>query len=277
MKHLRNFIIAVMIAALALPAFASGAQDGASKLAQIKKAGKLVIGTSADYPPYEFHSLAGGKDVVVGFDIAIAEEIAKDLGVKLEIKDMQFDGLLAALQAGNIDIVISGMTPTDERKLSVDFSSIYYYAIQGVMVRAADKAKFATVEALKGAKLSAQKGTIQVGIAKKQILGLSDADAEKDSAQVKELGTIKNLVLDLKNGKVDAIVAELPVAAAYVGKNADLAIAAPTFKDDDGGSAVALKKGNADLLASVNKTLDRLLAAKKIDQFVADANELVEN
>jgi polar amino acid transport system substrate-binding protein len=116
-----------------------------------------------------------------------------------------------------------------------------------------------------------------VGLAKKQILGLSDADAEKDSGRVKELGTIKNLVLDLKNGKVDAIVAELPVAAAYVGKNADLAIAAPTFKDDDGGSAVALKKGNADLLASVNKTLERLLAAKKIDQFVADANELVEN
>ncbi|OHE68173.1 MAG: amino acid ABC transporter [Treponema sp. GWC1_61_84] len=277
LKHAKYFIIATLFAVLALPAFAAGGQDGVSKLAQVKKAGKLVIGTSADYPPYEFHSLAGGKDVIVGFDIAIAQEIATDLGVKLEIKDMQFDGLLAALQAGNIDIVISGMTPTDERKLSVDFSTIYYYAIQGVMVRAADKDKYSTVEALKGARLSAQKGTIQVGIAKKQILGLSDAEAEKDSAQVKELGTIKNLVLDLKNGKVDAIVAELPVAAAYVGKNADLAIAAPTFKDDDGGSAVAIKKGNADLLGAVNKTLDRLMAAKTIDQFVADANELVEN
>lgn len=284
MKLLKNFVSLALLAALVLNAASCGAKKeaaapaaAAGKIAEIKKAGKLVIGTSADYPPYEFHSLKDGKDVIVGFDIAIAEELAKDLGVSLEIKDMQFDGLLAALQAGNIDIVISGMTPTEERKKSVDFTNTYYYAVHGVMVRAADKDKYATVEALKKARLSAQKGTIQVGIAKTQILGLSKEDAEKDQTSVKEVGTIKNLVLDLKNGKVDAIVAELPVAGAYIGKNPDLAVAAPTFKDDEGGSAVAVKKGNEDLVAALNKTLDRLMAEKKIDDFVAAANELVEN
>lgn len=285
MKLLKNLVSLSILAALALSVSSCGAKKEAAapaapaavKLAEIKKAGKLVIGTSADYPPYEFHSLKDGKDVIVGFDIAIAEELAKDIGVALEIKDMQFDGLLAALQAGNIDIVISGMTPTEERKKSVDFTNTYYYAVHGVMVRAADKDKYATVEALKKARLSAQKGTIQVGIAKTQILGLSKEDAEKDQTSVKEVGTIKNLVLDLKNGKVDAIVAELPVAAAYIGKNPDLAVAAPTFKDDEGGSAIAVKKGNEDLVAALNKTLDRLMAEKKIDEFVAAANELVEN
>ncbi len=276
MKAVQKLLAIGVLLALAFPTFAAGSKDGDDKIAQIKKSGKLIMGTSADYPPYEFHSLKDGKDTIVGFDISIAQEIAKDLGVKLEIKDMQFDGLLAALQAGTIDIVIAGMTPTEERKKSVDFSATYYYAVHGVMVRAADKDKYATAEALKTARLSAQKGTIQVGIAKKQILGLSDAEAEKSTA-IKELGTIKNLVLDLKNSKVDAIVAELPVASAYVGKNSDLAIAAPIFKDDEGGSAVALKKGNPTLLAAINKTLDRLMSAKLIDQFVAEANDLVEN
>ncbi|GAB1484617.1 ABC transporter substrate-binding protein [Treponema sp.] len=278
MNQLKKVFVLAVLASLAMGVYAEGNRDkSTSKIDQIKKAGKVVSGTSADYPPYEFHSLKDGKDTIVGFDIAIGHEIAKDLGVKLEIKDMQFDGLLAALQAGTIDMVISGMTPTEERKKSVDFSSIYYYAVQGVMVRVGDKDKFSTVEALKGAKLSAQKGTIQVGIAKKQILGLSDADAEKESSQVKELGTIKNLVLDLKNNKVDAIIAELPVASAYAAKNPDLAIAAPTFKDDEGGSAIAIKKGNEAFVAAVNATLDRLMNAKLIDQFVAEANDLVEN
>jgi len=277
MISLKKAAAPVVLAALALVLFASCGPKEDTKLSQIKKAGKLVIGTSADYPPYEFHSLAGGKDTIVGFDVAIAQEIAKDLGVKLEIKDMQFDGLLAALQAGTIDIVIAGMTPTEERKQSVDFSKTYYYAVHGVIVRTAEKDKYATVDALKDARLSAQKGTIQVGIAKKQILGMSEEDAEKPSDKVKELGTIKNLVLDLKSSKVDAIVAELPVATAYVGKNPDLAVAAPTFSDDDGGSAVALKKGNPSLVEAVNKTLDRIMSAKLIDQFVAEANELVEN
>lgn len=268
------FIVLVVVAGMSLSCSSNQKQDALNK---VQKAKTLVIGTSADYPPYEFHSLKDGKDLIVGFDIAIAQEIAKDLGVELEIKDMQFDGLLAALQAGTIDIVISGMTPTEERKKSVDFSKTYYYAVHGVIVRAEDKDKYQTVDALKNARLSAQKGTIQVGIAKTQILGLSKEEADKPSDKVKELGTIKNLILDLKNKKVDAIVAELPVATAYVNNNPDLALAAPTFTDDEGGSAVAVKKGNPLLLEAINKTLDRLMAEKKIDQFVAEANELVEN
>lgn len=279
MKHFKTMLTAALVAVLAASVLSCAPKAGSvKKLDQIKKAGKLVIGTSADYPPYEFHSVKDGKDTIVGFDIAIAQELAKGLGVQLEIKDMQFDGLLAALQAGTVDIVISGMTPTEERKQSVDFTTIYYYAIQGVIVRAADASKYATVDALKTARLSAQKGTIQVGIAKTQILGMSKEEAEKDtSGKVKEVSTIKNLVLDLKSGNVDAIIAELPVANAYVGKNPDLAVAAPTFKDEDGGSAVAVKKGNEDLVASLNATLDRLVSEKKIDQFVAEANELVSN
>lgn len=235
----------------------------ATKLDQIKAAGKIVVGTSADYPPYEFHKAIKDKDEIVGFDIAIAKELAKDLGVKLEIQDMKFDGLLAALQAGNIDFVIAGMTPTEERKQSVDFTKIYYTASQGVMVRAEDKDKYKTVADLKGKKVGAQKGAIQEKIAQEQITG----------ATVIALGKIPDLVMELKSKKIDALVIELPVATGYVGKNADLAISAIQVKDDTGGSAVAVKKGNPELVDAMNKTLDRLMADKSIDKFYSEAFE----
>ncbi|HPS45426.1 MAG TPA: transporter substrate-binding domain-containing protein, partial [Treponemataceae bacterium] len=137
-----------------------------TRLDSIKKAGKLILGTSADYPPYEFHAQVDGKDAIVGFDIALAREVAKDLGVQLEIKDMKFDGLLAALASGNVDMIISGMTPTDERKKNVDFTDIYYFAEHGVLIRKADEAKYgAAVESLKDAMVGAQRGAIQVGLA----------------------------------------------------------------------------------------------------------------
>jgi ABC-type amino acid transport substrate-binding protein len=83
------------------------ADDESPKIKEIKQAGKIVLGTSADYPPYEFHKEIDGKDTIVGFDIEIAKAIAKDLGVELEIKDMDFDGLLLALNAGKVDFVIA--------------------------------------------------------------------------------------------------------------------------------------------------------------------------
>jgi ABC-type amino acid transport substrate-binding protein len=238
-----------------------------TKLDQIKKAGKIVVGTSADYPPYEFHKSIDGKDTIVGFDIAIAEEIAKDLGVKLEIQDMKFDGLLAALETGNVDFVIAGMTPDEERKKSVDFTKIYYMAQQGVMIRAEDKDKYTDIESFNGKRVGAQKGAIQETIAKEQITG----------AQVVALGKIPDLVMELKNKKVEALVVELPVASSYVEKHKDLVISNIKVEDDTGGSAIAVKKGNTDLVEVMNKTLDRLMADGSIDKFVAEANNMVEN
>lgn len=248
-----------------------------TRLDSIKKAGKLILGTSADYPPYEFHAQVDGKDTIVGFDVALAREIAKDLGVQLEIKDMDFDGLLAALASGNVDLVIAGMTPTDERKQNVDFTEIYYFAEHGVLIRKTDEAKYgATVESLKDAMIGAQRGAIQVGLAKTRIKGVPEDKKDQPHPQVKELGKLPDLVMELKNSKVEAIVAELPVAKAYLGANPDLTLATYTFKDADGGSAIACKKGETALVAEFNKTIARLKADGSIDRFVSEASESVE-
>lgn len=249
---------------------ASNTTNGDSKTSAvdaIKSKGKLVIGTSADYPPYEFHTEVDGKDQIVGFDIEIAKQLAADLGVELEIKDMAFDGLLVALQADKIDMVFAGMTPTDERKENADFSDIYYTATHRFIVRSGDETSIASMDDLKGKKIGVQKGSIQADIAKENF----------DAADIKSLDKVTDLILDLKNNKVDAVLAELPVAQINVQKNTGIAIADKlVVEDPTGGSAIAMKKGSTELQTQVNETLKKLKDEKKIDQFILDANKLVD-
>lgn len=232
-----------------------------------KEIDKIVVGTSADYPPYEFHKEINGKDAIIGFDIDIAKEIAKDLGVELVIKDMEFGGLLADLKTDKVDFVLAGMTPDAERALEVDFSTIYYNAEHGLVINKKDIDKYKTVSDLRGKIIGVQKGSIQEDIANEQI----------ESAQIKALGKVSNLMLELKSGKVDAVVVEQPVATAYVKNNDGLYMTDITFKDEEGGSAVAVKKGNKELLDSINKTIERLIKENKIDEFVINANEMMGN
>ena len=136
-KLLAKGLAAIMVMGLVGCSSSKGSSSSASsdasssaakteKLQQIKDAGVLKVGTSAEYSPYEFHKVVDGEDKIVGFDDFVVQEIAKDMGVKVEYEDMDFDGLLGALQADKVDIVLAGMTPDEKRKKSVDFSDIYY-------------------------------------------------------------------------------------------------------------------------------------------------------
>ena len=179
---------------------------------------------------------------------------------------MDFKGLLAALQTGNVDFVIAGMTPTEERKESVDFSKIYYDAEQGLLIRTEDKEKYKSIDDLHGMKVGAQKGTIQEEVAEKRI---------KDS-QVKALGKITDLTLELKNKKVDGVVLAVPVANAYVKANPDLVLSPYINFGKEDGVAIAVKKGNQELVDAINSTIDRLMEEKALDKFIQDATALSE-
>jgi len=277
MKNNVKKIISIMLILAMLLAFAGcGAkpagvvttteeQKAATKIEQIKAKGKLILGTSADYPPYEFHKAINGKDEIVGFDIEIAKAIAKDLGVELEIKDMKFDGLLAALVVDDIDIIIAGMVPKEERKKSVDFSIQYYQAEQNVLVRAEDAEEITSIEALKGLKVGAQKSSVQEDL----------ANEKTEAAEVKSLSKITDLVLELQNGKIDAVVLVGPVANAYAKQNPKLAVSGISLGAEE-GVAVAVNKGTPDLLEAINKSLDTMVKAGTIDKFIEEATLLSE-
>lgn len=234
-------------------------------LATIQEKGKVVVGMSADYAPYEFHYInENGEDVIGGFDVDIANEIADAIGVELVIQEMDFDALVSALPAGKVDVVISGMNPTEERAKVVDFSDIYYNSQHGILVRTEDADKYKTFADLEGAKVGAQLGSTQEQIAK----------AEIPNADLQLLANVNNLILELKSGKVDAIVMEKPVAEMAVKNNPDLAVGEPTYEEKTGGNAVGVAKNNPELLAKINEVINELNESGKMDDYILKANEL---
>ncbi len=227
---------------------------------------KLTIGVSADFPPYEFHiKNDAGEDEIVGFDIDIAKEIAKDLGAELVVKDMLFDSLLNELESGRVDLVISGLSPKPERAEQIDMSQIYYKAEQAVVSRTADKDKYATMESLEGLKIGVQKSSIQEDIAK-----------TVSGAKLTSLGKINDIIMQLKSNRVDVAIIEGPVAESFVKNVEGITITDAKPVTEEEGYVVGVKKGSKEMLDQVNATLDRLIKDGSIDKFVTEATALAE-
>jgi len=264
---LQKIFATTLIGVMALSLMACGAKnEDKNALTTIKDNKKVIVGLSADYAPYEFHTMVDGKDETVGFDVDLAKEIAKDMGVELELKEMDFDALIGALKAGQIDMIISGMNPDDERRKEIDFSDIYYEAQHGVLVNKADKDKFKTAEDLNGKKIGAQLNSTQQDIAEEKVTG----------ATLTILANVNNLILELKSGKVDAIITEEPVAKIATKNNPELVLSDILFKDETGGNAIGLIKDSPELVDQVNKTIKRLLDSGDLAKFIINANEIAE-
>ncbi len=281
-KFLSMMIAALMVASLAAcgstpassPASESSEASQSSEASESSEVagdiataqeGKLVVGTSADFAPYEFHVLKDGKDQIVGFDMALAQAIADDLGLELVIKDMSFDSILIELEAGTIDLGIAGFSPDPERAESVDFSDYYYMGGQCLMIRKADAEKYTSFDSLKGLAVGAQTGSIQEDLAK----------ANAPESNLVSLATIPNVIMELKTGKIEAAFMETVVAEGYLNTQDDLMIALDVPYDVE-GSAVAIKKGNDALTAAVNATIKKVLENGDMDKFIQEANALAE-
>lgn len=272
MNKLKQFILMlVMMFAVFLPLsnLTIKADQTDTSLEDIKKSGKLVVGLSADYPPYEFTAKVDGKTEYVGIDIEIAKKLAKDLGVKLEIKNMSFDSLLVALETNKVDAIISAMNPTPERKASVDFSDIYYSGKQYIVINKKDASKYKNLADFKGQTVGAQNGSLQYNLVKDQMPGTT----------VKGLSKLNNLVLALQSGKINGIAMEEPTAKAYVANNNQLLAFDPGFSvnSNQTGSAIAFRKNSPALVAAANKTLAQIKKQNLLDtKYVPEAAKYME-
>lgn len=236
------------------------------RLEKIKAAGKIVVGTSADYPPYEFYLLPELESEMVGIDIDIAEAIASNLNVKLEIKDIVFSKLFDELAAGNIDIALAGLTPTESRKHIVDFSIPYYQAIQNMLIRAEDRERIKMLEDLRGKVVGTQKGSIQEDLARNLVSGAVFFLHED----------IDELVDALLQKKVDAVILEKPVADTFVLKDSALLNLECITDSQPLGSAAAVRKGDTVLLERINQVLQRLIDENKITESIEAAKLLAK-
>lgn len=221
--------------------------------------GKLVLGTSADYAPFEFHTEINGTDTIVGFDISIAQYIAEQLGVELEIVDMSFDNLLISLNKGDFDIVLAAMSSNEERAKAVDFSNEYYLSNNVILVQKQNADKYTTKESLQGVSMAAQKGTVCETRAK-ELAGESS---------VISLVKVQDMVSELLSGKVKAVLLDKPVASGYVIMQDSLEMVDIGLVAEEGMS-VAMKKDSAGLTELVNCMLSQL-TEEQLDSWMGEA------
>lgn len=249
MKKLRFWITALFSAVLTLTLMvACNSGSTTSSGAQT-----LTMATSADYPPYEFIDSASGNQEVIGFDVDIAKHITEKLGYELKIDNIDFNGLIPALQAKRADFVMAGMTPTAERKQNVDFSQIYYDAKNTIVAK--KDSPLTTAASLNGKTVGVQLSSIQEKAAK-----------EIQGANVKSLNRISEMIQELKSGRVDALIMEDTVAAGFVESNPDLQFNVIP-NTGESGSAIAFPKGS-ELVAKFDPILTEMKDSGMMEELI---------
>lgn len=225
---------------------------------------KLIMGTNAAFPPFEFVTTNGLVDKYDGIDVAIALKIAEKAGKTLEVSDMEFDGLIAAVSTGKVDMAVAGMTVTEERKQNVDFSDTYYVAEQ-VIVVAEDNTDITNAESLKDGK----KVGVVLGYTADSIV---TEDLALDDANIVRANRGIDVVQDVKNGKLDAVVID-----SYTGKKLAEMNGLKVIEDPEAFTAeeyaIAVKKGNTELLDVINETLAEMKESGEIEELAASYND----
>lgn len=231
------------------------------KWEKIKERGELRVGLSADYALMEFEHTVNGKTEYAGVDIDLAKKIAKDNNLKLKIVNMSFDSLLGALKTGKIDIIISGMTSTPERKKQVDFSDSYMMTKNIMLVKKDKVNDYKDIKDFNNKKVGAQKGTEQEKIAQTEI----------ENASITSLSRLPDVILALKSGKVEGVVVEKPVAEAYLKQNPKLGISNVKFNEEEKDTVIAVPKDSPKLLSQINKTIKEVKDKGLIDKYMTNA------
>ena len=214
--------------------------------------GVLVMATNAEFPPYEYHD--GGE--IVGIDAEIAKAIAGELGMELEIEDIAFDSIIPEITSGKADMGLAGMTVTEDRKQSVDFSDTYAKASQKVIVK--EGSEIASPDDLAGKIVGVQLGTTG---------DIYVSDLEADGTTVERYNKGFEAVQALSQGKIDAVVIDGEPAKTFVAQTEGLKILEESFTDEE--YAIAVKKGNTELLDKINGALKTLKENGTLDEIVA--------
>lgn len=250
MKKFSKVLCLLLAILMVIGLAACGAADTNSEPEKVDDT--LVMGTNAAFPPYEF---VDDNNNIVGIDAEIAAAVAEKLGKKLEIKDMEFDSLLTAVQSGAIDFALAGMTVNDERKLTVDFSDTYATGVQVIIVP--NDSAIKSVEDLEGKKIGVQAGTT----------GDIYCTDEFGQDNVKQYNNGALAIAALNNGQVDCVVIDNEPAKNFVKANEGLKILETEYAVED--YAAAISKENGKLLEDFNKALKELKEDGTIDNIIA--------
>ncbi len=263
MKNLKKIIavvLAVLTVCLSFAACSNGSKENKKSLTATE--GVLVMATNASFPPYEYKE---GEDFA-GIDVEIAGLIAKKLGLELKIEDVEFGSIVGGVQTGKFDIGMAGMTVTEERKQSVNFTSTYATGIQSIIVN--ENSPIKSVDDLKG------DGSMKIGVQQDTTGDIYASDTEENGGYGEEnvirYKTGNDAVQALKTGKVNAVIIDNEPAKSFVAANDGLVILDTEYVQED--YAICVSKDNEELLKAVNTALEELIAdgsvQKVIDKYI---------
>jgi polar amino acid transport system substrate-binding protein len=250
MKKATKILLAVFV--LVLVAASCAPKAPANRLEAIKQAGEIVVGTSADYEPWEYKD---ANDEFVGVDMEFMREIAKRMGVEVEFQDLGFDALVTAVQEGKVDAAIAAMAATDERKQSVDFSAVYYAGDNVLLTTADSGIAFDDPLEIANYKVGTQSGTIMFYWLEDNLIepGLMSSD------NVSLYERNEQVALDLQAGRIDLALMDLEPGKQYMADPQFGFVEVWRGPMDPNGQAIAIQKGAVELKAELDKYIQALL------------------
>ena len=251
-KMLSVILTVAMMAAMLVACGSSDSSDSKKsdeKTESTDSKDTIKFGTNAEFPPFEYVTQDGVIGEFDGIDIAIAKDIAEENGMEAQIENMEFDSLIVALQNGQVDAVIAGMTVTDERAEAVDFSTPYYTATQVMVVK--DDSDITKASDMEGKKICV-------------IQGYTGETCVKDLGKK---GT--EAIMELVNDKCDVVVIDSATAQKYVADNDGLKIVEDNDAFDSEEYAIAVQKGNTELLDKINTAIEKLISDGKVSEYAA--------
>lgn len=258
---MKKFLSILFILALTVTFAACGSSKD-SETTDESADNTLVMATNAEFPPYEYHENdADGNDQIVGIDAEIAQAIADKLGMELTIEDMEFDSIIASVQSGKADFGMAGMTVTDERKESVNFTTSYAKGVQVVIVP--KDSPIASVD-----DLSAEGANYTIGVQTSTTGDLyATWDLEDEGlATIERYSKGADAVNALLNEKIDCVIIDNEPAKAFVAANDGLKILDTSYADED--YAICIAKDNTELLDKVNTALEELIADGTVQSII---------
>lgn len=257
---MKKFAVAAAIAMMGMSLMACGGKKTAESAAESKaegaasvktvSAGKLIMATNAEFPPYEYHE---GNEIK-GIDVEICRAVAEKLGLELQIEDVAFDAIIPEVASGKADLAAAGMTVTEDRKQNMDFSDTYATSIQLILVQ--ENSSIAGKEDLSGKKIGVQLGTT------------SDLFSTEDFGEDAVVRYSKSMeaVQALSQGKIDAVIVDSQTAKEFVNEVKGIKALDSSYSDE--AYAIGVKKGNTELLNAVNAALAELKSEGKLDEIV---------
>lgn len=243
LKRIISLLVIAVMAMAVLLAGCAGEPDTKDVADGTKKV--LRVGTTADFPPFEFK--AGSKnEEYAGFDIDLIRAIGDELGYEVEIQNLPFEGLNTALNAGNIDVIIASVSITPQRQERVLFSEPYYHSGLSIVV-AQDNEDIKSIDDLVGKRVSVQIGTTA-----------AQRVTEMDGVQVNEFSSFADTFADFKNGGVDAVVNDRPVNDYYISSTNDTRVKVINEWSETEDYAIAMDKKQTELCIKINEAMKKL-------------------